>query len=222
MFRAILLDLDNTLVERDAAHRRYVEELLARIGVTGARHAEILAEMIAEDRGGHRDRMDFCAAVTARIPELAMSPEQFWAGYGPGMLRYFAPRPRLNAMLERLAVRHRLVLVSNGSGARQREKLKRAELERFFQKSAVIISGEAGVKKPDRKIFELALGSAGCSAEAALFVGDDPERDIAGAHLAGMKTCWVAGARTMRDYPAHLPKPAWRIQGIEELGEVLA
>ena len=88
--------------------------------------------MISEDLGGHRDRMDFCRAVTLRIPELAMYTESFWAGYGPGLLRYFAPRPRLNAMLQRVAARHRLVLVSNGSGTRQREKLKRAELDPIF------------------------------------------------------------------------------------------
>lgn len=53
---------------------------------------------------------------------------------------------------------------------------------------AVIVSGEFHVKKPDPRIFEIALEKLGTKPETTLFVGDDPERDIRGAASVGMRT----------------------------------
>lgn len=53
---------------------------------------------------------------------------------------------------------------------------------------AIIISGEVHAKKPDPKIFEIALEKLGTCAEKTLFVGDDPKRDILGASSVGMQT----------------------------------
>jgi putative hydrolase of the HAD superfamily len=57
---------------------------------------------------------------------------------------------------------------------------------------ATTTSDEAGSCKPDRRIFELALGKAGCPATRALFVGDTPSHDIVGAAAVGMRTAWLA------------------------------
>lgn len=53
---------------------------------------------------------------------------------------------------------------------------------------AIIISGEVHCKKPDPKIFNLALKALGTEASRTIFVGDDPERDIKGAKSVGMQT----------------------------------
>jgi HAD superfamily hydrolase (TIGR01509 family) len=52
--------------------------------------------------------------------------------------------------------------------------------------------------KPDRGIFEAALALAGARGDEALFVGDSPEQDIAGARGVGMRTVLIreAGAET--------------------------
>jgi putative hydrolase of the HAD superfamily len=55
---------------------------------------------------------------------------------------------------------------------------------------ATIISGEVHLKKPDPRIFELALQKLSAKAPQALFVGDDPQRDVNGAKSIGMQT-WL-------------------------------
>jgi putative hydrolase of the HAD superfamily len=50
----------------------------------------------------------------------------------------------------------------------------------------VVVSAEAGAAKPHRDIFELALRRLRCAPARALFVGDSPETDVAGARAAGM------------------------------------
>jgi putative hydrolase of the HAD superfamily len=54
---------------------------------------------------------------------------------------------------------------------------------------AAIISGEVRLKKPDPRIFNLALTALNVSASKTLFVGDDPLKDIRGAEDIGMQTC---------------------------------
>jgi putative hydrolase of the HAD superfamily len=50
------------------------------------------------------------------------------------------------------------------------------------------VSGDHGYRKPDRRLFQLALDGMGMAAENALYVGNDMHRDIFGAREAGMTT----------------------------------
>jgi putative hydrolase of the HAD superfamily len=51
----------------------------------------------------------------------------------------------------------------------------------------VLDSGEVGVEKPDRRIFELALGRAGVAAAEAAYIGDFYTIDARGAGSAGLR-----------------------------------
>ena len=55
----------------------------------------------------------------------------------------------------------------------------------------VVCSAAAGARKPDPRIFEAALGEAGCEPEEALHVGDTPEEDVAGAEAAGIRALLI-------------------------------
>ena len=79
----------------------------------------------------------------------------------------------------------RLAIVTNGYGTTQRRKIERHGLEERVD--AVVISAEAGIHKPDKAIFDLALAAIDIPANRAVFVGDTPEADIAGARRAGMQ-----------------------------------
>jgi len=52
----------------------------------------------------------------------------------------------------------------------------------------VVVSGDHGYRKPDRRLFQLALDGMGVPAGNTLFVGNDMYRDIYGAREAGLKT----------------------------------
>ena len=83
----------------------------------------------------------------------------------------------------------RLGVISNGSSARQRQKLAAAGvLDRF---AAVMISEDIGVAKPHPGIFEAACEAAGASPSACVHVGDRLDADALGARDAGLTGVWL-------------------------------
>lgn len=92
--------------------------------------------------------------------------------------------PHATELLEYLFPKYPLYIITNGFEEVQFSKLKNSRLERFF--TSVITSEEAGVKKPERAIFEYALRKTGASASESLMIGDDLEVDMRGAREAGI------------------------------------
>jgi putative hydrolase of the HAD superfamily len=93
-------------------------------------------------------------------------------------------------VLERLrGAEIKLGIITNGFGSTQRAKIERCNLEAYVD--AVVISGEAGLHKPDAAVFNLALERLSAEPGEAIFVGDNPVDDIEGAHNAGMQAVLV-------------------------------
>ncbi len=83
-----------------------------------------------------------------------------------------------------------IVIVSNADGT-VAELLARTGLLQVgpgpgVEVAAIVDSGAVGVAKPDPRIFEIALGLAGTTAERAIHVGDAYQYDVRGARAAGV------------------------------------
>jgi len=105
----------------------------------------------------------------------------------------------------------RICLITNGSLRMQSRKLECLALATFFD--TVLISDAEGVSKPDPRIFLRALERLNTNAADAVYVGDHPEVDIAGAHAAGLQAIW------RRDWKVSKVVEAEGV--IEELSDVL-
>lgn len=91
--------------------------------------------------------------------------------------------------LKTLAPQYRLGLLTNGAAVIQRGKMERTGIPGYF--AEIIVSGEAGCRKPDGRIFRLMLERLGATPEETLMAGNSLDSDIAGARDAGIKTAWV-------------------------------
>lgn len=78
----------------------------------------------------------------------------------------------------------KLGIISNGATTTQEAKIVALGLEPLMD--VILISEREGVRKPDPAIFNLALGRLGVRADAAWFVGDNPDADMRGASEAGL------------------------------------
>lgn len=109
--------------------------------------------------------------------------------------------------LEALAGRFRLFALSNGNA-----DLGRVGLGRYFE--SALAARDAGMLKPDPRIFALLLGRAGLRCDEVLHVGDDPEADVEGARAAGVAPVWLN--RRALPWPRTTAAPAV-IRGLDEL-----
>jgi putative hydrolase of the HAD superfamily len=85
------------------------------------------------------------------------------------------------------------VVVSNGATRQQEAKIRMTGLDRYI--ADWVISEEAGVSKPDPRIFTIAAERARMRMRGAWMVGDNPESDIAGANAVGMPSVWLHRGR---------------------------
>ena len=114
--------------------------------------------------------------------------------------------------LERLHGRFRLFAISNGNA-----DLAAIGLARFFEHA--VAARDAGVLKPDPRIFALLLQRAGVAAERALHVGDDVVADVEGARRAGITPVWVN--RDGADWPAAASPQPLTVRSLAELATLL-
>lgn len=97
--------------------------------------------------------------------------------------------PKAKQTLEELVARKvSLALITNGESHKQRNKIKRFGLEKFFKE--VFIEGELGYGKPDPKVYQLALDKLNLSPDEVWSVGDNLVWDIACPQKLGIFSIW--------------------------------
>jgi putative hydrolase of the HAD superfamily len=108
---------------------------------------------------------------------------------------------------------HRVGVVSNAEGQVARD-LDAAGFEGLLD--VVIDSHVVGIRKPDPRIFALALERLGATAETAVFVGDVPRVDLDGARAAGIAPVLLDA------HDLHPRCDAPRLRSLKELPALLA
>jgi len=207
--RAIFFDAGATLF-RERSSRAAIYAEVARghgLEVDGAQvaaamrasHAELPRQVGGAFRYSRPWFERFIADVFARVghPRLptGVAPELFARFVDAATFRLFDD---VVPTLTELAARGIMLgVVSNWSETLE-ELLGRLGLARRFR--VVLASAREGVEKPEPELFRRALERAGVAAAEALHVGDQIEKDVAGARAAGITPVLLDRERAHRDF----------------------
>jgi putative hydrolase of the HAD superfamily len=212
----IVWDLDNTLIDRDAAFRAFFADWLT-LHFPAEDIAQRLAFICKIDRSGDGDRPDFCRQVLKHCGLADSGAADLWELFQRELPCYIALDPRVALLLDSFAEIYPMCVATNGGSVLQRAKVRQAGLDRWFPAERIFVSSEIGACKPERAFFDFLLAATPVAPGESLFVGDHIENDIHGAAAAGMQTCWVSLGRHR---PATLPAD-FLVAQVWELGSLL-
>jgi putative hydrolase of the HAD superfamily len=196
LIRAIFFDLDETLLDRDASVELYLKGQYSRIGLDHIPYQVYRDHFMELDTHGYADRQQVFQALATEFA-LPVSAAELVNDFRQNAWKICVTFPDAREVLEQLRARgYRLGIITNGSEKSQRAKLLASGLLDLVD--VALISEEEKIRKPDPEIFVRAAERLSVTATECVFVGDNPQTDIGGAHNAGMNTVWVKG---------HLPWP---------------
>jgi putative hydrolase of the HAD superfamily len=186
----LLLSLDDTLVDRAGAFEQWARDFLGRIGAP----SHDLVWLLSVDADGMSSNWDVADALRDRYG-LRVSSLDIVEEIRSGIMA----RLRLDPLVAcALAIAEDAgwvpVVVTNGDTIQQETKLRRTGLDRYL--ADWVISEEAGVRKPNPRIFAIAAERARMRLSGAWMVGDSPEADIGGAAAAGVRSVWLRRGRS--------------------------
>jgi HAD superfamily hydrolase (TIGR01549 family) len=186
-----LFDLDNTLIDRTAGHRRWAQEFCSQHGL-GPDAVEWLCRA---DQDGFADRRVVFGAAKERYA-LAGSVEELVRQYRARFPEVFTPDAAVTRGLTSLRAAGWLLGVVTNGPASQRRKLEHAGLVDLVD--ACCVSSEIGWPKPDQRIFQAAVGRCGgdpTRPSTTWMVGDTADTDVLGAQAMGFRTIWLHRGR---------------------------
>ncbi|MCR4269199.1 HAD family hydrolase [Nitratireductor sp. ZSWI3] len=123
------------------------------------------------------------------------------------------PLPHARETLQRLAGRHRLVMITKGDLFDQERKLAASGLGRFFDAIEIVSDKSRGT-------YERVFGQHGDGAENAVMIGNSLKSDIIPAIEAGAWGVFVPHELTWAHEHAEEPAGAPRFRRIAHLGEL--
>ena len=127
---------------------------------------------------------DFTRALPAgKLEQLPLFLAELTRGVSRRRLGLY---PHVREVLDVLRARCPLAIITDAQSAYARAELHKVGLLDYFD--PIVVSGDHGYRKPDRRLFQLALDGMGAAAGNALYVGNDMYRDIHGAREAGLTT----------------------------------
>ena len=141
---------------------------------------------------------DFTRALpAAKLEQIPLSLAELARGVSRRRLGLY---PYVREVLDVLRERYPLAVVTDAQSAYARSELHKVGLLAYFD--PIVVSGDHGYRKPDPRLFQLALDGMAVAAENTLYVGNDMYRDIYGAREAGLTTVMFdsdQGEKTYRD-----------------------
>ena len=204
----VFLDMGSTLVDETDAYNGWFQ-----------RASDAVGGQITPDELWTRYREGMAAykpTVVGHLKPLGYTGDSSTHMYPSELDKAY---PQAKPLLEKLSRRYKLGIIANQSlGSAQR--LESYGLLQYID--FVLGSAEAGLSKPDPRIFQLALEKAGCKPEEAVMIGDRPDNDIYPARKMGLHTIRIRQGTSYTQLPKSKEYEAdATVHSLVEIEEVL-
>ena len=195
-YRAILFDVDDTLLDFQTGNHNAVNRLMDELDYRDPHRYEqyeaINLKCWEELEAGLLTQNQLKVARFVRffdrypvVGDPKWAAERFVELLGQQSILL----PNALEVVEQIAARLPVAVVTNGITAIQRSRMALSPLKDYL--TEMVISEAVGISKPRPGIFKIALDRLGVKPRDALMVGDGINSDIRGANNAGIDAYWL-------------------------------
>ncbi|MDZ7958653.1 MAG: HAD family hydrolase [Aulosira sp. DedQUE10] len=191
MIRAILFDLDSTLLDRDPSIKHFIAHQYERLQtkLNKIPKNDYISRFIELDCCGYVWKDKVYQTLVAELGIQAISWQELLEDYKIQFIDSCIPFVNLIETLKILSKEGYLLgIITNGLGNFQQRSIQALGIQKYFQ--TILISELEGVRKPEAEIFLRALRNLGVTPDESVFIGDHPHTDVMKAKLIGMKGIW--------------------------------
>ncbi|WP_088105640.1 HAD family hydrolase [Halalkalibacter urbisdiaboli] len=191
MYKAVLFDLDGTLLNRDESVKRFVDHQYERLNkvLCHIPKEQYITRFIELDERGYVWKDKVYQELVKEFEIKGLPWEYLLEDYIREFKHYCVPFPNLIGMLDELKRNNiRLGMITNGKRQFQMDNIQALGIEAYFD--VILVSETEGIKKPAPQIFHRALEKLNVASINSVYIGDHPDNDIQGAQNAGMKAIW--------------------------------
>lgn len=207
------LSYQGIAIDRWALRDEYFSIMSEQKKASGEAHPEF--DVVEVWREFLRRRSDLTRAMPRRIREsMPLFMAEMFRSMSLFRLQLY---PDVRATLDWLSERFKLAALSDAQSAWALPEIRAVGIDHYF--SPIVVSGDLGFRKPDKRIFELALKAMGLSPGNVVLVGNDMYRDIYGAREYGMKTVFFSSNQGRKSMEA--VEPDYIIYRLAELRQAV-
>ena len=221
MIKAILFDLDNTLVDflrlKSVCSEQAVDAMIdAGLKISRKKALDMIYEIydqttMEDDKVFQKLLRKLSGKIDYRILTHGI------IAYRKAKMGFISPYPGTKQTLIRLKEKgFKLAIVTDAPRMKAWNRLCSMSLDDFFD--IVVCFEDTGKLKPNKEPFLLALKRLKLKPNQAIYVGDNPNRDIKGAKKAGIKTIYASygNKRTIKAI-----KPDYVINNIRDIVDIV-
>lgn len=216
--KAVIFDLDNTIVDRTRTFRGFVKTFIDTYFGHLEETQTLFDRIIDLDQDGYKNKKQLFSELLDEL-QWKEKPriEELLDFYATHYVENAVLMDQAREVLGDLRKKYKTGLITNGLTAIQYGKIDHLGIRNEFD--LILVSEEAGVKKPDPRIFQMALDHFGFLPQECIYIGDHPVNDIEGAARVGMKTIWMKVNQPWREGLS--ASPMHTIKEINELIDLL-
>lgn len=195
MVKAVIFDLDGTLLDRDSSLKLFIKDQYKRY-INELKHVPeelYINRFIELDNKGYVWKDKVYKQLLQEYVISSLTWEQLLEDYISNFQHHCIPFSNMEHVLQELKNRGILLgMITNGFTEFQLLNIRALGIDKYMD--IILVSEQEGLKKPEAEIFLRALERLGVSPEESVYVGDHPENDVVGARNVGMHAIWKKDA----------------------------